>query len=85
LPETQASRGADILTRIVATKRRELDALRPHAEALQRAALEAPAVRDFEAALRREGEVALIAEVKRRSPGAGEIRPGLDPAAEATG
>lgn len=36
-------------------------------------------VRDFEGSLRREGHVALIAEVKRRSPGAGPIRPDLEP------
>ena len=37
--------------------------------------------RDFRGALARPGDVALIAECKRRSPGAGEIRPGLHPAA----
>jgi len=38
----------------------------------------APEPRDFAAALRRDDEVAVISEVKRRSPGAGDIRPGLN-------
>ena len=44
-----------------------------------RARDQAPA-RDFAGALRRGGDVALIAEVKRRSPGAGPIRPEMEPA-----
>lgn len=48
------------------------------------AAASSPA-RDFAGALRRPGKVALIAEVKRMSPGAGQIRPDLDPAAIAGG
>jgi indole-3-glycerol phosphate synthase len=63
----------------VGTKRVELEALKPHGAALFERAAAAPPARDFGAALRRDGEVAVISEVKRRSPGAGEIRPGLDP------
>ena len=96
MPETQATppqSGAndapspppDILRRIVETKREELEALRPRAAEIRSMAEDAPAPRDFAGALRREGEVALIAEVKRRSPGAGAIRPGLDPVALARG
>jgi indole-3-glycerol phosphate synthase len=78
LPETQAARHRDILEAIVATKRREVESLRREAASLRAAAEAAPAARDFRGAL--EGStVAVIAEVKRRSPGAGEIRPGLDP------
>jgi len=86
LTETQGSRaGGDVLDRIVATKREEAAALRGRASALRGACADAPPVRDLESALRGIDRVALIAEVKRRSPGAGSIRPGLDPAAVARG
>jgi indole-3-glycerol phosphate synthase len=81
LPETQGSRRADdILGRIVRTKTLEVEAILP-LEAEFRARLrDAPAPRDLTQALRRDGEVGVMAEVKRRSPGAGPIRPDLDPA-----
>ncbi|HSR42417.1 MAG TPA: indole-3-glycerol phosphate synthase TrpC [Longimicrobiales bacterium] len=69
-----------VLERIVATKREEIARLRSWKGALEAGLGDAPAPRDFAGALRRNDEVAVIAEVKRRSPGAGEIRPGLDPA-----
>lgn len=70
-----------ILASIVATKRRELEALRPRAAELERDALARPPARDFAAALAAGPTVSLIAECKRRSPGAGEILAGMDPAA----
>ncbi|MEQ9399261.1 MAG: indole-3-glycerol phosphate synthase TrpC [Longimicrobiales bacterium] len=80
MPETQASVPLPgILRRIVATKQDELGRLRPRTRELERAAAAAPPARGFEAALRGGGSVSLIAECKRRSPGAGDIRPGLDP------
>ena len=70
----------NILDRIVRTKRDEIRALRPARAELSRAARSAPPPRDFRAALRgSSGEVAIVAEVKRRSPGAGAIREDLDP------
>lgn len=82
MPETQASqRLPGILADIVRTKTAELAELRPRAKELERAAEVAEPPRDFAGALARPDHVALIAECKRRSPGAGEIRPGLDPAA----
>ncbi|HYO25059.1 MAG TPA: indole-3-glycerol phosphate synthase TrpC [Lacipirellulaceae bacterium] len=72
-----------ILDAIVATKRREVAACRqqiPLAE-LQRRMADAPPVRDFFAAVAREGPIRLIAEVKKASPSAGVIRNDFDPVA----
>ena len=80
MPETQGSDSLPgILAEIVRTKRSELSALRSRAGALEAAAAAAAPVRDFRAALAGQDRVALIAECKRRSPGAGPIRPDLDP------
>lgn len=63
-----------ILERIVETKRAEVARLLPERSVLQAAAEAAAPARPFAAALDREGEVAVIAEIKRRSPSAGWIR-----------
>ena len=69
---------ADILDQILARKKLEVAACR---DRVPTAALEgrlsvAPAVQDFFAALAAPGPIKLIAEFKRKSPSAGEIRPG---------
>jgi indole-3-glycerol phosphate synthase len=77
---------ADILDRILAVKRREVEVAREHmslAELRQRAA-DAPPPRGFERALRARiasGKPGIIAEIKRASPSKGLIRAGIDPAA----
>ena len=86
MPETQGSEALPgILADIVRTKTAELADLRPLAKDLDRAASVASMPRDYGAALSAPDHVALIAECKRRSPGAGAIRPDLDPAALARG
>jgi indole-3-glycerol phosphate synthase len=77
---------ADILERILDTKRTELAAARsavPDAE-IERRARAAPAPRDFTGAIRARiaaGKPAVIAEIKRASPSKGLLREDFDPAA----
>jgi indole-3-glycerol phosphate synthase len=74
---------SDILERILATKRREVEAGRgtqPLAE-MERAARAAPPARGFAAAIRRDAgrkRAAVIAEITRASPSRGTIRADLD-------
>jgi indole-3-glycerol phosphate synthase len=75
---------SDVLQRILATKRREIEAARAAVpEARMRAlAADAPAPRDFVGALRAKiagGAPAVIAEVKRASPSKGLLRADYDP------
>jgi indole-3-glycerol phosphate synthase len=80
----------DILERILARKREELEAARaavPFAEMQRRAAAAAPP-RDFVSALRAKvsaGRPAVIAEIKKASPSKGLLRADFDPAAIARG
>jgi indole-3-glycerol phosphate synthase len=80
----------DILERILARKREEVEAARravPLAE-MQRRAAAAPAPRDFIGALRAKiaaRRPAVIAEIKKASPSKGLLRADFDPAAIARG
>lgn len=68
-----------ILERIVETKRDEVRRLVRTSRDLRRAADDAPAPREVLAPLSARTRVAVFAEVKRRSPGAGDIDTELDP------
>jgi indole-3-glycerol phosphate synthase len=75
-----------VLDEILAAKRDEVTLLhRPEVRNLLRsAALAAPPPRDFADALRPEsGNLAVVAEIKRRSPSKGELAPDVDPAVTA--
>jgi len=78
---------ASLLDKIAERKRREVATTareRPLA-VLEQGLAAAPPPRDFFAAVSQPGGMRLIAEFKRRSPSAGEIRPGAEPAAIAAG
>jgi indole-3-glycerol phosphate synthase len=75
-----------VLDDILARKRDEVTLLRrPQTrDLLRKHALDAPPARDFAAALRRSnGQIAVIGEIKRRSPSKGDLAPDLDPAVSA--
>jgi len=74
---------ATILDKIVASKRQEVEAARQKipARELEARLGNAPAVRDFRAALERPGDIQIIAEVKKASPSAGVLRADFDPIA----
>jgi indole-3-glycerol phosphate synthase len=71
------------LARILEAKREEAAALAGRTAELRALAREAEPPRDFMAALRRRPGRAVIAEIKRRSPSRGWLRPGADAAAMA--
>jgi indole-3-glycerol phosphate synthase len=71
------------LARILDHKRAEVarQALKIHVEQLQASIAAAPPPRPFDAALRRPGRVALIAEIKKASPSKGVLVENFDPLA----
>jgi indole-3-glycerol phosphate synthase len=71
-----------VLDEILVTKQAEVARLAERAAAIEaESAAAPPSDRDFAAALRRpDGRVAVIAEIKRKSPSKGPLAPGLDAA-----
>jgi hypothetical protein len=83
LPEGTPKRKMAVLDQILDGVRANLPERRTQRAELEKAVASLPAPPCFASALQRT-TVALIAEVKRRSPSAGAINPGLDPVELAT-
>ena len=74
MPETKEN----VLHKILAHKRQEIEQIKKQGlDQWRRQAHAAPAPRDFLAALRASPKVPVIAEIKRRSPTLGDIRPDI--------
>src|SRR5437660_3572041 len=80
-PEPQGGPMAS-LSAILAITRKSLGPLRARRKELERAAADAAPGHPWKAGFG-QSDVSIIAEVKRRSPSAGAIAAGLDPAAHA--
>jgi indole-3-glycerol phosphate synthase len=80
-PEAQERNGVSLST-ILAVTRNGLDGLRQRRREVEAAALAAPAAPAWSQAFG-TSDVSVIAEIKRRSPSAGDIAPSLDPAGHA--
>ena len=76
-------KGSDRLAQIIATKRKEAEALRSRQADLKRAALQRNEYRGFRSRLFQPGIVTVIAECKAASPTAGTIAAKYDPVAQA--
>src|ERR1039457_1186477 len=74
---------ATYLDEILAVHRLAAAAEERDVDGLVEAAEKCPAVRSFTATLAGAGGLAVIAEIKRRSPSRGDLDPGLDPASVA--
>ena len=76
-------KGSDRLAQIIATKRKEAEALESRKADLKRAALQRNEYRGFRSLLFQPGIVTVIAECKAASPTAGTISAKYDPVAQA--
>lgn len=74
------STGLNVLDRILATKREEVRALAARRAELRDRVADMPPAREFAGALGDGADVRVLAEIKRRSPSAGPIRPEAVPA-----